>query len=108
QLGPIYLNQMQQYNEALKIYSYLLLDEVNNTEDYYNRAVSYQYLGKHTLALADLLTILKDDPYNGKILFQLGRSYLALGQQEKACEYLRFAKKQGININPADFTKACD
>ena len=51
--------------------------------------------------------ILKDDPYNGKVLFQLGRSYLALGQKETACEYLRFAQQQNIKIDPIDFEKAC-
>ncbi len=108
QLGPIYLGQLQQYNEATKIYSYLLQDDINNLEDYFNRATCYQLQGKHQLAIDDLLIVLKDDPYNEKILFQLGRSYLALGQKEIACKYFRFAKKQGVNIDPTELSQTCD
>lgn len=108
QLGPIYLGQLQQYNEASKIYSYLLQDDINNLEDYFNRATCYQLQGEHQLAIDDLLIVLKEDPYNGKILFQLGRSYLALGQKEIACKYFRFAKKQGVNIDPNELSQTCD
>ncbi len=108
QLGSIYLNQLYNYTKAEKVYTYLLTDELNNTEDYYNRGTCYQNLGQHSKAIDDFLIILKNDPYNGKILFQLGRSYLALGQTEAACKYLRFAQQQSIKIDPVDFVKACD
>ncbi|MCF6360298.1 MAG: DnaJ domain-containing protein [Cyclobacteriaceae bacterium] len=107
-LGIIYLNKLENYNEAQKIYTYLLIDEANNESDYYNRGLCYQLLGKHAEAIEDFLIILKNDPYNGRILFQLGRSYLALGQTGIACEYLRFAQRQGVNISPSDFEKACE
>jgi len=77
-------------------------------EDYFNRATCYQLQGEHQLAIDDLLIVLKEDPYNGKILFQLGRSYLALGQKEIACKYFRFAKKQGVNIDPNELSQTCD
>ncbi len=108
QLGAIYLNKLTKYSEAEKIYSYLLIDKANNESDYYHRGLCYQLLGKHSEAIEDFLLILKDDPYNGKILFQLGRSYLALGHKDVACEYLRFAQRQGVNINPDDFAKSCE
>jgi len=107
-LGPLYLSQLQQYNEASNVYSYLLLDNTNNLQDHYFRAISYQHLGKHRLALEDLLLILKEDPYNGKFLFQVGRSYLALGQNDKGCEYLHRAIQQGIKIDPEEFANVCD
>ncbi len=107
-LGAIYLNKLLKYKEAEKIYTYLLIDEFNNSADYYNRALCQQHLGQHPQAIKDFLIILKDDgPHNGKILFQLGRSYLALNQKEVACEYLRKAQSQGVNINPDEFATAC-
>ncbi len=108
QLGWLYVNHLNQYEKAEKMYSYLLAGNSINLADYYNRGISYQYLGKHQKAIDDFLIIQKNDPYNGKILFQLGRSYLALGQTDKACEYLRFAQQQSININPDDFARACN
>ncbi len=106
-LAPIYLNQLYNYEEAEKMYSYLLENEPNNLGYYYNRGVSFQQLGSHAQAIKDFTIILKNDPYNGKVLFQLGRSYLVLGQKERACEYLRFAQNQSVHIDPADFAKAC-
>ena len=76
--------------------------------DYYDRGICYQYLGKHQEAIHDFLVVLKYEPFNGKTLFQIGRSYLALGQKEKACYYLRFSENQSINIDPEDLAKACD
>jgi len=106
-LGTIYLNRLAKYSEAKNIYTYLLINKANNESDYYHRGLCYQLLGKHSEAIEDFLIILKDDPYNGKILFQLGRSYLALGHKDVACEYLRFAQRQGINISSGDFARAC-
>jgi len=107
-LGSIYLNHLANYAEAEKAYTYLLLNPINNDSDYYNRGISYQYLGQHSQAIKDFLIILKDDPYNGKVLFQLGRSYLALNQKEIACGYLQKAQNQGANIHPNEFAVACE
>ena len=108
ELGSLYLNRLAKYSEAEKIYTHLLSGNSIDLDDYYNRALCYQYLGKHESAIADLLIVLKDDPYNRATLFQLGRSYLALGNKEQACYYLRFSKKQGANIDPNDLSTACD
>lgn len=108
QLGSIYINQLAKYSEAEKMYTYLLSGNSINLNNYYNRAICYQYLGKHKNAIEDLLLVLEDDPYRGTTLFQLGRSYLALGQTAEACYYLRFSKRQGINIDPNDMSKACN
>lgn len=107
QLGAIYLNKLAKYSEAEKIYTYLLSANSIDLKDYYNRAICYQYLGEHDKAITDLLLVLEDDPYNGTTLFQLGRSYLALGKTEEACFYLQFSKKQGVNIDPNDLSIAC-
>lgn len=107
-LGPLYMNRLNQYDKAEQIYTYLLSGNTIDLIHYYNRGICYQYLGRHPEAIEDFQQVLKDNPYSGKILFQLGRSYLALGQTELACEYLRFAKRQSINIDPADLARACD
>ena len=108
ELGPLYINQLNEFKKAEQIYTYLLSGNSIDLTHYYNRGISYQYLGKHVQAIEDFQQVLKDNPYSGKILFQLGRSHLALGQTELACEYLRFAKRQSINIDPADLAKACE
>lgn len=108
QLGWIYINHLDEYKKAEKIYSYLLASNTFNLADYYNRGICYQYLGEHQKAIDDFLIILNDNPYHGKTLFQLGRSHLALGQKEKACYYLRFSENQSINIDPEDLAKACN
>jgi curved DNA-binding protein CbpA len=107
QLGWIYINHLRNYNKAEKIYSYLLASNSINYSDYYHRGICYQFLGKHQLAIDDFLVVLEYNPYNGRTLFQLGRSYLALGETQLACEYLSFAERQSINIDPADMEKAC-
>lgn len=107
-LGWIYINNLEQYDKAEEIYSFLLAGNSINLANYYNRGISYQYLGEHEKAIEDFLIVLEDNPYHGKTLFQLGRSHLSLGQKEQACYYLRFSEKQSVNIDPADLAKACD
>ncbi len=107
-LGSIDLYQLNKFKKAEEVYTYLITNNSSNLQNYYNRATCYQLQGKHQLAIDDLLILLENDPYNGKILFQLGRSYLALGQKDMACEYLRFAKKQGVNIDPNELSQTCD
>ena len=107
-LGALYFNHLNNYDKAEKIYTYLLASNSLDVSNYYKRGICYQNLGKHQEAIYDFLTVLEDNPFNGKTLFQIGRSYLALGQKEKACYYLRFSQNQSINIDPEDLAKACD
>jgi len=107
-LGSIYTYHLKKYDKAEKIYTYLISSNSFDISYYYDRGICYQYLGKHQEAIYDFLVVLKHKPFNGKTLFQLGRSYLALGQKEEACYYLRFSQNQSINIDPEDLAKACD
>ncbi len=107
QLGLIYINHLEQYDKAVEIYSFLLASNSINLANYYNRGISYQHIGEHQKAIDDFLAILKNDPYNSKILFQLGRSNLALNQKALGCQYLRKAQNQGANINPDELALAC-
>ena len=108
QLAPLYINHLNKYGKAAEIYTYLLSTNSVDISTYYKRGICYQKLGKHQEAIYDFLVVLEDNPFQGKTLFQLGRSYLALGQKEKACYYLRFSQNQNINIDPEDLAKACD
>ena len=107
QLGILYLNQLGNYQKAVDCYSYLISSNSNNIANYYNRGISYQYLGKHENAIKDFKKVLNSNPFHANTLFQLGRSYLVLGYKDIACNYLHLSEEQGIIIDPKDMEIAC-
>mgnify|MGYP002713023341 CR=1 FL=1 len=106
-LATLYVNNLGEYEKAEKMYSYLLSGNSINLANYYNRGICYQNMGKFDLAILDFQRVLEDNPFHGKTLFQLGRSYLAIGNKELACEYLRFSERQGVYLDPKDLAEAC-
>lgn len=106
-LASMYVNNMANYKKAEELYTYLLSGNTINLANYYNRGICYQNLGKYQLAIEDFKRVLDDNPYHGKTLFQLGKSYLAMGNKELACEYLRFSERQGVYLDPNELSDIC-
>jgi lipoprotein NlpI len=60
---------VENYGSAIKLYNKLLRDDPNYKDALYNRAVCYMHLNQHKLAVPDLLTVEKDDPYYDRQLY---------------------------------------
>ena len=107
-LALLYVNHLGEYQKAADCYSFLLSGNAINIANYYNRGICYQYLDKHNKAIEDFEKVLTSNPLHANTLFQLGRSHLALGNKQVACNYLHLSVLQGINIDPMDLAKACE
>lgn len=106
-LASIYVNSTSEYAKAEKLYTYLLSGNSVNLAHYYNRGICYQNLGEYQKAVDDFKRVLDDNPFHGKTLFQLGKAYLALGEKQLACEYLRFSNRQGVYLDPIELASIC-
>lgn len=106
-LAPVYLTKLKQYSLAVEAYTYLIGHQPAQATWYAGRAQAYQLQGAHVKAINDLLYLYKTDPGNGQVLFQLGRSYLALGETDKACYYLKQSQQHGITLDPNEMAAIC-
>ncbi len=61
--------RLKQFASAIKCYKRVLRDEPNNLDAMYNRAVCYMHLTQHKMAIPDLLSVSKENPFYDRQLY---------------------------------------
>ena len=79
----------------------------NNFEAYYYRGCAKVNAMKYNEAIADFEKAVELKPDYADAYFNLGRTYILLNNEEKACEYYKLADKYG-RPNLEDYLKRCN
>lgn len=107
--APLNLYQLNNYQEAEIIYSKLIKNNPKNLTYLFERGIALQEQGKHVLAIRDFKNLLNKNPKNkGKVFFQVGRSYIALGNKTLGCKYLQAAVDKGVAIDLEELEQVCN
>ncbi|GEM_PF-3423183 len=84
---------MGNYDQAVKLFGWVIARQPHNGAAYYNRGVAYDHLGQYQEAIADYTRAIEHDPKLAAAYNNRGWAYGNLGQYEEAI---------------ADYTKAID
>jgi curved DNA-binding protein CbpA len=93
QIGKAYFYQLNNYEEALKIYNRLDSMGLANEELYLNQSSIHKHLNNNELAVSALTKAIGLNPLNATAYYDRAQMYLHLQQVEKTCEDWQQAKK---------------
>lgn len=81
--------RLKQFASAIKCYKRVLRDEPGNLDAMYNRAVCYMHLTQHKMAIPDLLSVSKENPfYDRQLYIALAMCFVAGGDLQTAVRQL--------------------
>jgi tetratricopeptide (TPR) repeat protein len=98
QLGILVrLNASQQYDEAIRNATSLLLEAASFAEIWNQRAISYYNTGQFRLSIEDCRQALEFNPYHFDAVTGMGQCHLQLGEHRPALEAFR----RSLRLNPS-------
>lgn len=95
------------FNEAEQAFDKAIKYDKGNYEAYYYRGCVKINQKKYKEALADLEQAVALKPDYADAYFNIGRTYILLNDEDKACEYYKLAQKYG-RPNLEDYLRRCN
>lgn len=95
------------FEEAEEAFNKAIKYDKNNYEAYYYRGCVKVNTKQYKEAIADFEHAIKLKPDYADAYFNIGRTYILLNDEDKACEYYKLAQQYG-RPNLEDYIKRCN
>ena len=105
--GSKLLLRYSKFEEAEETLTKAIKYDKHNFEAYYYRGCAKVNALKYNEAIADFEKAIELKPDYADAYFNLGRTYILLNNEEKACEYYKLADQYG-RPNLEDYLKRCN
>ena len=105
--GSKLLLRYSKFEEAEETLTKAIKYDKHNFEAYYYRGCAKVNALKYNEAIADFEKAIELKPDYADAYFNLGRTYILLNNEEKACEYYKLADQYG-RPNLEDYMKRCN
>jgi tetratricopeptide (TPR) repeat protein len=99
------LNQSK-FDEAEEAFDKAIKYDKSNYEAYYHRGCLKVNMKKYGEAIADFEQAIELKPDYADAYFNIGRTYILLNDEDKACEYYKLAQQYG-RPNLEDYLRRC-